>query len=378
MVEVATQAVYDPRMDFGEQYLRYVDSACSLDLSSPKVLQALDGKELRLTQWAQTEAEGYFGYEPDLRQFRKATDNFVFFKVNEDSAIEMNDKRVTRPVVVRNRVGDTLSFQFVSHVARSEILGNVAREQSLGPAIVCTAVRGSVTSYRVPKRGATLRYVVIHTTLSNLFDRLGEDVRQYPAWLRGCLTGARAGPVQRVLFPDASHRNLVWPCFQSPVSGVLRKKWWSGKFWELLTIGLQSLKENRAHDHDQPLKAPASETDRLRRARRIIEREYTDPPSLEDLAATLGLSQTRLKSGFKSAFGTTVMQYCRHKRVDVAKFLLLEPHLSVSQIADTVGYQDPSAFSRAFRRVTGCSPQEWRQAGSRESPDDGIACESGR
>jgi len=363
-------AGYDLGMDLGDQYLIRVDGADSLDLTSPKVLAALKGQELRFTQWSETEDEGYFGYEAGLSQFRKPTDNFVFFKVNEDSVIEINDARVAWPAVVRNRVGDALSFQFVSRVARSEILGDVAREQTLGPAIICTAVGDSVTSYRVPKSGVTLRYVVIYTTLSNLFDRLGEDVSEYPAWLRECMDGERTGPVQRVLFSDASHRNLVWPCFEPPVRGVLLKKWLAGKFWELLTIGLQSLKEDISHEDTQLLDAPASETDRLKRARRIIDREYADPPSLEDLAAKLGLSQTRLKSGFKSAFGTTVMQYCLQKRVDAAKLLLAEPHLSISQIADTVGYEDPSAFSRAFRRVAGQSPQEWRQVGSKESPDD--------
>lgn len=357
-------------MDIGEQYLIRVDAAASLDLTSPAVLRALKEKALRCTQWSETDDEDYFDYAPGLDQFRGPGDNFTFFKVNEDCVIEVNNARVAKRAVVRSRVGDALSFQFVSRVARSEILGDVTREQKLGPAIICTAVRDSVTSYRVPKHGEMSKYVVIYTTLSNLFDRLGENVREYPAWLRECIDGDKEGPVQRVLFSDANHRNLVWPCFQPPVRGALCKKWLVGKFWELLTIGLQSLKEDISHEDGRVLDAPASETDRLKRARRIIDREYADPPSLENLAATLGLSQTRLKSGFKTAFGNTVMQYCLHKRVDAAKLLLAEPHLSVSQIADTVGYEDPSAFSRAFRRVVGHSPQEWRQAGVKEIPDD--------
>ena len=148
------------------------------------------------------------------------------------------------------------------------------------------------------------------------------------------------------------------------------RKWLSGKFWELLTIGLQSMKEDVSQQDGQRLDAPAPETAQLQRARRVIDREYVDPPSLENLAAKLGLSQTRLKSGFKSAYGTTVMQYCLQKRVDAARLLLAEPHLSISQIADTVGYEDPSAFSRAFRRVAGQSPQEWRQMGLEKSLDD--------
>lgn len=360
-------------MEFGEQYLMRAESDAVPDLRSPAVLKALQEKELRITQWADTEDEGYYEYAPGLNQIKNAGDNFIFFKMDEDCVIEINDARVALPSVVRGRVGDILSFQFVSSVARSEILGDVTHEQSLGPAIICTAVRDTVTSYRVPKTGEVSKYVVVHTTLSNLIERLGENISHYPSWLQECIVENRTDPVQRVFFSDVSHRNLVWPCFQPPVRGALRKKWLAGKFWELLTVGLQSMKEDVLHQDGLVLDAPAAEADRLKKARRVIDREYANPPSLEDLAAKLGLSQTRLKSGFKSAFGTTVMQYCLQKRVDAARLLLAEPHLSISQIADTVGYEDPSAFSRAFRRVTGQSPQECRQIGSQYSlADDPI------
>lgn len=357
-------------MNFGEQYLVQVESAASLDLTSPEVQQALKEKEIQVTQFSAASDESYFERPQGLDSVRSSGDRFTFFRINKDCAMEVNNARVAQPCIVRNRVGDILSFQFVSRVSRSEVLGDVTREQSLGPAIICTAVRDPVSSYRVPKSGEMSKYVVIHTTLSNLFERLGEDEESYPVWLREYIAGKTDGPVQRVLFSDASQRNLVWPCFQPPVRGTLRKKWFTGKFWELLTIGLQSIKEDVAHEDGQHLEAPASDLDRLKRARRMIDREYANPPSLESLSAKLAMSQTKLKSGFKNAFGTTVMQYCLHKRVDAAKLLLSELHLSISQIADTVGYEDPSAFSRAFRRVAGQSPQEWRQIGENDNPDD--------
>jgi len=356
-------------MDLGEQYIIRLDAEQSPDLTSPDVLRSMEDKGFRITQWSDAKDEEFFYYQPGLDQFRNASDNFVVLKINDDNVIEVNEARVSQPLAVRNRVGDVISFQFVSRVSRSETFGDVTREQSLGPAIICTAVRDSVTTYRIPKRGEVLKFVVVHTTLSTLFERLGEDVNEYPAWLRECIDGKGSGPVQRVLFSEASHRSLVWPCFQPPVRGSLRKKWLSGKFWELLTVGLQTLKEDVSYDDGRLVDTPASEADQIKRARRIIDREYADPPSLEALAAKLGLSQTRLKSGFKSSFGTTVMQYCLHKKIDAAKLLLAEPHLSISQIADTVGYEDPSAFSRAFRRVAGQSPQECRQSGPKKSPD---------
>ena len=92
-----------------------------------------------------------------------------------------------------------------------------------------------------------------------------------------------------------------------------------------------------------------------------MNREYANPPSLPGLAQQLGISETQLKSSFKTMTGTTVLQYCIEKRIDAAKLLLNENKHSISEIGDIVGYEDHSAFSRAFRRLAGCSPNQWRQ-----------------
>jgi AraC-like DNA-binding protein len=94
----------------------------------------------------------------------------------------------------------------------------------------------------------------------------------------------------------------------------------------------------------------------------ILNQAYANPPTLPDLAHHLGISETQLKSGFKALNGTTVLQYCINKRIDAAKLLLNENRQSISEIADIVGYQDHSAFSRAFLRLSGRTPRQWRQS----------------
>jgi AraC-like DNA-binding protein len=89
--------------------------------------------------------------------------------------------------------------------------------------------------------------------------------------------------------------------------------------------------------------------------------EYANPPPLPKLAQQLGISETRLKSGFKTMNGTTVMQYCITRRIEAAKLLLRENRHSIAEIASIVGYEDHSAFSRAFRRHTGRSPRAWHR-----------------
>lgn len=48
--------------------------------------------------------------------------------------------------------------------------------------------------------------------------------------------------------------------------------------------------------------------------------------------------------------------------MDTAKELLADPTKSVSDVAYALGYQYPQYFSKAFKRVVGCSPKEYRDS----------------
>jgi len=284
------------------------------------------------------------------------------YKVDQDCLIEINDSFLRKSMILHNTVSDLISFQFVSTVKRSEFLGAHKNVHDLGPAIIVTAVPKEEATYRLPKINQSIRHVMVHTTLSNLMERMGESRENYPGWLREILDGEIERPRQRVLFLEGIHRDLTWSCFHLPVSDALLSHWMTAKFHELLCVGLQILKNNEAFVKQHPVNLPFPREEKIRRARTILNREYANPPSLPALAKHLGISETQLKSGFKSMNGTTVLQYCVNKRIDAAKLLLNENKHSVSEISDIVGYQDHSAFSRAFRRLSGCSPRHWRQS----------------
>jgi len=287
----------------------------------------------------------------------------VSYRVDEDCLIEINDSLLRVPTVIRNAMADLISFQFVSTAKRSEYLGKRKNVHDLGPAIIVSAVQSEETTYRMPKVGETIRTVVVLTTLSNLLDRMGDSRDDYPDWLQEIFDGKFDKPRQRVLFLEDIHRDLTWSCFNLPVSGSLLNHWMRAKFMELLCVGLQILKHNQAFAKSLPTPNVFQQSEKIRRARVILNREYANPPSLSALARHLGISETQLKSGFKSMNGTTIRQYCINRRIEAAKLLLRENRHSISEIGDIVGYQDHSAFSRVFRRLSGCSPRHWRQNG---------------
>lgn len=344
-------------MNYGDEFCAEVPPGFDLEQASAPELSLLLQNANRLSRF-QSSPDQSFTHELTAA----GLDGSLCYKIDQDCLIEINNSFLRTPTVIHNTVSDLISFQFVSTVKRSEFLGEHKNIHDLGPAIIVTAVPKEETTYRLPKINQNIRHVMVHTTLSNLMARMGESREDYPGWLREILEGEIEKPRQRVLFLEGTHRDLTWSCFHLPVSGALLSHWMAAKFQELLCIGLQILKNNQAFIKHHPANLPFPREEKIRSARTLLNREYANPPSLPSLAKHLGISETQLKSGFKSMNDTTVLQYCINKRIDAAKLLLNENKHSVSEISDIVGYQDHSAFSRAFRRRTGCSPRDWRQS----------------
>lgn len=74
------------------------------------------------------------------------------------------------------------------------------------------------------------------------------------------------------------------------------------------------------------------------------------------LARMASTNEFVLKKGFREIFGKPLYQYLLQKRMEKAMELLLTTQLQVSEISILVGYEDASAFTRAFKRVFGLLP----------------------
>jgi AraC-like DNA-binding protein len=72
------------------------------------------------------------------------------------------------------------------------------------------------------------------------------------------------------------------------------------------------------------------------------------------------MSETKLKQGFVALFGSPVFSYLRRERLAAARRLLLAGGLGVTEVADRVGYQNPSKFAAAFRLEFGVTPSSLR------------------
>lgn len=96
---------------------------------------------------------------------------------------------------------------------------------------------------------------------------------------------------------------------------------------------------------------------------KYINENFTNPDlSVTNLAQKFNLSEGYFSQFFKEQTGETFSHYLESLRIEYACRLLVETELSVSEIAYRSGYNNPTTFRRAFKRVKTISPTEYKNA----------------
>jgi AraC-like DNA-binding protein len=101
----------------------------------------------------------------------------------------------------------------------------------------------------------------------------------------------------------------------------------------------------------------------LEELRRKLDSEHRSQVSVEDLASDFGRTTSHLCRAFKKYTGKTVMDYVMERRVQSAMLQLRGTTDKIAGVALDSGFNDLSHFNRTFKRMLGCSPREYRQAG---------------
>jgi len=97
-------------------------------------------------------------------------------------------------------------------------------------------------------------------------------------------------------------------------------------------------------------------------ARNYIDKHYWNPDlCLEDAAAELQISPGYLSRLMKRETGFSFVEYLNRIRVKKATRLMSDPSAKAFEVAERVGYRSQHYFSRAFKKVTGNSPTDYRK-----------------
>jgi AraC-like DNA-binding protein len=105
------------------------------------------------------------------------------------------------------------------------------------------------------------------------------------------------------------------------------------------------------------LLAAGGDTRRISRAIGHLREHFDEPLKIEDIARELGMSVSGFHHHFKSVTMMSPLQFQKQIRLQEARRLMLGEDLDAASAGFRVGYEDPSYFSREYKKLFGAPPQ---------------------
>lgn len=113
-----------------------------------------------------------------------------------------------------------------------------------------------------------------------------------------------------------------------------------------------------------PLREHGPRRDDLRDLVAWISTRLDAPPTLDEMAARIGLSPAHLVVVFRREIGRTPVEHVTEMRIAEACRRLVTPRATVTSVAHDLGFCSSQYFSAVFRRHRGATPSEWRGTAS--------------
>lgn len=146
------------------------------------------------------------------------------------------------------------------------------------------------------------------------------------------------------------------------VPSKIRKEYYRIKVFELLlyldALEIDKNKFNKPYFYK-------SQVEKVKNIHELITHNLTYHYTIEELSEKYDISATALKECFKSIYGSPIYKYIQTYRINRAATLLRNgSNENVSQIAGHVGYDSPSKFAAAFKKIMGVTPLQYRKNNS--------------
>jgi AraC-like DNA-binding protein len=154
----------------------------------------------------------------------------------------------------------------------------------------------------------------------------------------------------------AELRQIGRDVLHCPLSGIARRVYLQAKALELFAhiVGFIDQAERK------PEALTRGDREKVARASALLTERYSEPWTIMSLARTVGLNDRKLKAGFRQVVGQTVHGVLESARLEAAAHMLRDDARSVTDVALTIGYANPSHFAKLFKRRYGTAPQAWR------------------
>lgn len=130
-----------------------------------------------------------------------------------------------------------------------------------------------------------------------------------------------------------------------------------GSFEYLLQYLMDSLRFHSESSEDSPRMSNTN----LLKMMLYINTHYNEELSVSKLAGVLHLNANYLSQVFKKENGVTFTKYVNNLRIEKAKEMLISRDISISDVADSVGFHDYFYFLKVFKRIVGKTPNQFRR-----------------
>lgn len=259
-----------------------------------------------------------------------------------------------REEVVLSGRRDMVAVVFVRTGRLSLPAPGAAEEIACGPGSVHMVYRNGAPQAVVLHGGEETSVTVVELPLPYLLELLASAC---PAALGGA-DGTPPAFFHREILPSVALLSALYQMDASHVHARLRSLFLASKAYELIALGLE-----RMCTCDRDFGLSAADIERLKRAREILSRNLSNPPSLIELAHEVGVNDFKLKRGFKVLFDTTPFGYVKEQRMMMARRELMKGARSVTVVANQVGYTNLGHFAAAFRKTYGIMPKDVKKVG---------------
>jgi AraC-like DNA-binding protein len=107
--------------------------------------------------------------------------------------------------------------------------------------------------------------------------------------------------------------------------------------------------------------APNTASTYVQKSIEYISSNYSYPITVEDIASYVGLSRSHLFRSFETVLGLSPKEYLTDFRIKQSCYLLEHSDLSITAIANSIGFDNSLYFSKTFHQRKGLSPKEYRK-----------------
>jgi AraC-like DNA-binding protein len=110
------------------------------------------------------------------------------------------------------------------------------------------------------------------------------------------------------------------------------------------------------HEQRSADTGPLTRAQLVERVVTYLDQHFRENIRPEQVAERFAISYTHLRRLFHAAMGQSMKEHIVHRRLSLAKSLLVGHHMPIKQVARQVGYDDEYYFMRLFKRHVGVSP----------------------